>query len=300
MHVCMYAYAYSTKANRHTYTVMMSGATIGIAVMPTYYDIGVFATVLLSVMRLLQGLSVGGEFVGSLVFAIESSPPKYRVFAGSICTASATCGVSLGSWTGLLLNSVFSQEEMRQFGWRIPFFAGIFIGLFAYWARVNLEDTCDSAHTAAAETQGGGGGGGGFGEGGGGGGEVQANATHTNNSETQLPLWVALREHPKPIIVATVSTACYSFAVWFLTTFPPTLYGTLMDPPLGGGGARMWYDSQKSALFMIFYRKDPRALIFEKIPQASALALLLLHFWVLPNLGLGWGWCRRSSYDEGW
>ena len=59
-----------------------------------------------------------------------------------------------------------------------------------------------------------------------------------------MPIERALRQYPKTIVVATLSTACYSFAVWYLTTFPPVLYGTLMDPPLGGGGqsgeGRIW------------------------------------------------------------
>jgi len=104
--------------------VLMAGSTLGIGCLPTYHDIGILATVLLAFMRLLQGLSVGGEFVGSLVFAVESAPPEHRVLAGSVCTAAATGGVSLGSWTGLLLSAVLSEDEMRRYGWRLPFFGG--------------------------------------------------------------------------------------------------------------------------------------------------------------------------------
>ena len=104
--------------------VLMGGSTLGIGCLPTYHDVGILATVLLAFMRLLQGLSVGGEFVGSLVFAVESAPPEHRVFAGSVCTAAATGGVSLGSWTGLLLSAVLSEDEMRRYGWRLPFFGG--------------------------------------------------------------------------------------------------------------------------------------------------------------------------------
>ena len=172
-------------------------------------------------MRLLQGLSVGGEFVGSLVYAVESAPPARRVFAGSICTASATFGVSLGSWTGLLLNAVLTVDQMRQFGWRIPFFGGVLIGLFAYWARTHLEEiSSNEASSCRTHSE-----------------EIYSNEAASSHN---MPLWVALREHPRDIAAAALSTSCYSFAVWYLTTFPPTLYGSLMQPPLAGGGTRMW------------------------------------------------------------
>ena len=121
--------------------VLMGASTLCIGCLPTYASMGLLATILLAGMRLMQGLSVGGEFVGSLVFAIESAPAHHRVLAGSLCTASATFGVSLGSWTGLLLNATFSEDEMRAFGWRLPFLGGVLIGMFAFWARAHLDES---------------------------------------------------------------------------------------------------------------------------------------------------------------
>ena len=141
----------------------MGASTLCIGCLPTYASMGLLATILLAGMRLMQGLSVGGEFVGSLVFAIESAPAHHRVLAGSLCTASATFGVSLGSWTGLLLNATFSEDKMRAFGWRLPFLGGVLIGAFAFWARAQLEespqarsslqarDTANAQHSADAE-----------------------------------------------------------------------------------------------------------------------------------------------------
>jgi hypothetical protein len=307
---------------------LMSGSTLAIGCLPTYFDIGLLATFLLSLMRLLQGLSVGGEFVGSLIFAIESAPPEHRVFAGSVCTASATAGVTLGSWSGLLLNSVFSADQMRRFAWRLPFLGGVLIGLFALWARTNLEEShplhAEHARRArgqgaqhrganhalhntavksaqeggalagagAADADSGAGGGacagggrrlhthgrldegfscpggrgravgtggargegeggeeGGGGEGGRGGVEGEGYVKVEGEGYVkvavgrELPLVQAIVKQPKAILVATVATASYSFAVWYLTTFPPVLYHTLMEPPLGGdsdGGGRAW------------------------------------------------------------
>ena len=246
--------------------VLMGGSTLGIGCLPTYYNIGVLATALLALMRLLQGLSVGGEFVGSLVFAVESAPPARRCFAGSVCTAAATGGVSLGSWTGLLLNSALSEDQMREFGWRLPFFGGLLIGVFAYWARSNLHETtpshqegdlhhhqskhspraqgCSAAANSslppsspelAASCQ-----------------EAPQAPKGPARSTEEMPLRRALQEHPRAIIVATAYTACYSFSVWFLTTFPPTLYGTLMQPPLAPP-PQMWLLHALSSCFLSFF-----------------------------------------------
>jgi len=69
---------------------------------------------------------------------------------------------------------------------------------------------------------------------------------------SQLPLMRALREHPRAILVATASTACYSFSVWFLTAFPPTLYGALMEPALAPP-PRMWLMHALSCCFLSFF-----------------------------------------------
>ena len=75
----------------------MAGATAAMGCLPTYEDIGPLAPVLLCVLRLIQGLSVGGELVGSIVFAVESMPPERQVLGGAICMAGAIAGLTLGA-----------------------------------------------------------------------------------------------------------------------------------------------------------------------------------------------------------
>ncbi len=120
--------------------VGMAGATATMGCLPTYHDVGPLAPVRLSILRLIQGLSVGGEFVGSIVFAVESRPPHRQVLGGALCMSGAVAGLTLGSATGLILHAIFTPEQVLRFGWRIPFWCGLFIGIFALWLRREVHE----------------------------------------------------------------------------------------------------------------------------------------------------------------
>jgi MFS family permease len=113
----------------------MAAATAAMGCLPTYADIGPPATILLCLLRLVQGLSVGGELVGSMVFAVESMPENRQVLGGALCMAGCIAGLTLGSLSGLILHAALTPEEILHFGWRIPFGCGMLIGLFAMWMR---------------------------------------------------------------------------------------------------------------------------------------------------------------------
>jgi len=121
--------------------LLMAGCTFAIALIPSYDSIGIMAPVLLIGLRMLQGLSIGGEYAGSVIFIGEYSPPKRRSFLTSWLEVSILSGFLFG---GIVVNSLLwmlGEDNMRAYGWRIPFVIGGILGLVALWMRLNLEET---------------------------------------------------------------------------------------------------------------------------------------------------------------
>jgi MHS family proline/betaine transporter-like MFS transporter len=121
--------------------VAMAVPTFLVGVLPGYQTLGVLAPIALTLLRMAQGLSVGGEYTTSVVFIIERAPPARRGALGAIGACGALGGILLGSATGALLAAVMPAEAMEQWGWRIPFVVGLFVGLAGYFLRRHLPET---------------------------------------------------------------------------------------------------------------------------------------------------------------
>jgi len=103
----------------------------------------VIAPVLLVVLRLVQGLSVGGEYTTSVVFLIEGSLTRRRGLMGAFGAAAAFMGVMLGSGVGAIVAATMSPAALTQWGWRLPFLAGSTIGIAGYFIRRELQNVSD-------------------------------------------------------------------------------------------------------------------------------------------------------------
>ena len=123
--------------------VAMAVPTVLIGLLPTYAQIGVIAPVLLVVLRLVQGLSVGGEYTTSVVFLIEGSLIRRRGLMGAFGAAAAFVGVMLGSGVGAIVAATMSPAALTQWGWRLPFLAGSTIGIAGYFIRRELQSVGD-------------------------------------------------------------------------------------------------------------------------------------------------------------
>ena len=119
----------------------MAIPTFLVGILPGYETLGIMAPVLLTVLRVIQGLSVGGEYTTAMVFLIERAPPGRRGVMGAICGCGADGGVLLGSATGAALASLMSTEALSEWGWRLPFLFGLFVGLAGYALRRGIEET---------------------------------------------------------------------------------------------------------------------------------------------------------------
>jgi MHS family proline/betaine transporter-like MFS transporter len=117
----------------------MAVPTFLIGVIPDYQQIGVTASVLLVLLRLAQGISVGGEYTTSIVFVVERSLPQRRGFMGTWCLFGTCAGTLLGSAIATLLTSVLPRDVMRAWGWRLPFIFGLAIGIVGLYIRRDLE-----------------------------------------------------------------------------------------------------------------------------------------------------------------
>jgi MFS family permease len=121
--------------------LLMAAPTLAIACLPTFEQIGWFAPMLLLLMRILQGIAVGGELTGAWVFVGEHAPVKRFGFGLGSMTAGLNGGILLGSAVAYLINIHYSQEQVHAFMWRIPFILGGIFGLLSVYLRRLLDET---------------------------------------------------------------------------------------------------------------------------------------------------------------
>ncbi|WP_255987492.1 MFS transporter [Chitinolyticbacter albus] len=120
---------------------MMALPTLAMGLLPTYATAGIAAPLLLLLFRVLQGAAIGGEVPGAWVFVSEHVPGRHTGLAVGTLTAGLTAGILLGSLIATVINSSFSQTEVHDWAWRIPFLLGGIFGLFAVYLRRFLEET---------------------------------------------------------------------------------------------------------------------------------------------------------------
>ncbi len=131
-------------------SVMMGLATLGIGLLPVHAQIGTTAAVLLVVLRIFQGFSVGGEFTDSVVMLAEHAPNERRGFVASWAEMGGIVGMLLGSGIGALTSSVLGEAEMQAWGWRIPFLFGAVIAVFSVVLRRQITESPALAHVVRA------------------------------------------------------------------------------------------------------------------------------------------------------
>ena len=120
---------------------MMAIPTVLIGFLPTFEQIGIYAAFLLVFLRMVQGLSVGGELIGSVSFMVEIASQKHKGFLGSLTLGSAVGGLLLGSAVVTILGLFLGDSAMHAWGWRIPFLSGIVILIIGLWLREGMTES---------------------------------------------------------------------------------------------------------------------------------------------------------------
>lgn len=119
---------------------LMGSATFLMGVLPTYAQIGIWAPVLLILLRLIQGLGLGGEWGGALLLAVEYAPKEKRGFFGSFPQMGVTIGMLLGT-IAVSIMTLLPDESFISWGWRVPFILSALLVIFGLWIRKGIEET---------------------------------------------------------------------------------------------------------------------------------------------------------------
>lgn len=121
--------------------LLMSGATATIGLLPSYSSIGIWAAVLLTLARSVQGLSAGGEYAGAVTYVIEHAPADQRSRYSSWMPAATFASFSGAALLCYLLTVNLPAEAMDSWGWRIPFLVAVPLGLVAFYIRQRLDES---------------------------------------------------------------------------------------------------------------------------------------------------------------
>jgi metabolite-proton symporter len=161
--------------------LLMGVATTLVGLLPTYSTIGIWAAIALFVLRICQGLAVGGQWGGAMLLATEYAPPSKRGFYGSFAQVGVPIGLVLGNAFFLVLAAVQTPEAFAAWGWRIPFIASIVLIGLAMFIQLRLEDT--PAFRRLQERQ-------------------QQAQEEGDEAQQRSPVLQVIREHPKQILLA--------------------------------------------------------------------------------------------------
>ncbi|MFD4542782.1 MFS transporter [Streptomyces bauhiniae] len=120
---------------------LMTVTTALIGALPTYATVGVLAPWLLTLLRVLQGVSAGGEFGGAVAVMTEFAPPGRRGLYGAWQSFTVALGLLGGAGVAAVLASLLSETQLSAWGWRLPFLLALPMGLGALWLRLRLDET---------------------------------------------------------------------------------------------------------------------------------------------------------------
>jgi len=121
--------------------LIMGGATAAIGFLPTYATIGIAAPIILLIIRILQGLALGGEYGGAAVYVAEHVPDEKRGFYTSFIQITATLGLFLSLMVILFVQNAMSREAFSAWGWRVPFIISIFLVGISLYIRMRMKES---------------------------------------------------------------------------------------------------------------------------------------------------------------
>lgn len=256
--------------------LLMGFATVALGLLPTWYDIGIWASILLVILRLMQGFGAGAELAGAQTFVAEYVSPQSRGFYTSIIMSSTGIGI-LCSTGAFWLVTQLPEEAFMSWGWRVPFLLSALLFVVAVYIRKNLDETPEYA---AAQ-------------------EKSAN----KRQKEQVPLFILLKNSWREVLVGFCSLAGhlaygYVLSVFSLSYMTNTLgmnksdglvalmvavtANTLMTPVMGRLADRYGYTAIFSfgAIFLALF-----AFPFFSMLESGSLLLVMLGMSIAYGIG---------------
>ncbi|MDT0439142.1 glycine betaine/L-proline transporter ProP [Streptomyces sp. NPDC005840] len=183
--------------------IMMAVGTFAIGLIPSHASIGFWAPALLIFFRLVQGFSTGGEYGGASTFIAEYAPDKRRGFFGSFLEFGTLAGYVAASGLVVLLTSVFSESQMIDWGWRIPFLVAAPLGFIGLYLRLKLDETpafqkLEGGHAKTAE------------------------AADTVETSATADLGKIFTRYWRPLLLCLALVAAYNITDYMLLSYMPT------------------------------------------------------------------------------
>jgi len=182
---------------------LMAVSTLGMGLLPTYAQVGVWAPVALLLLRIAQGAAIGGEVPGAWVFVSEHVPSNRIGYACGTLTAGLTAGILLGSLVATAVNSAYSPAEITSWAWRLPFLLGGVFGLFSVYLRRLLQETPIFRELKARRAL-----------------------------AAEMPLKAVVRDHRAAVVVSMLLTWLLSAAIVVVILMTPALLQKLHGVPL--------------------------------------------------------------------
>ena len=136
---------YGRRAALTVSVTAMAVPTFLMGLLPGYETLGLLAPVALILLRMVQGLSVGGEYTSSMVFLVERAPAGHRGLMGAFICCGTTVGILLGSGVGAATAAMMTTETLDAWGWRIPFLLGIVVGVAGFILRRHVIEAAPAA-----------------------------------------------------------------------------------------------------------------------------------------------------------
>lgn len=171
--------------------LLMGLATVAVGLLPTYETFGVWAPILLILVRLFQGFSVGGEFVDSVTYLVEAAPQGKRGLAGSVANLGSTAGMLLAAGVAATVTGLAGSTLLASWAWRVPFLLGGVIATVAFYLRQELP-------------------------------EIDFEPESNSQSQHEAPLRQAIRRDPWILMATLVFTSGYGIADYLTMVLLPT------------------------------------------------------------------------------
>jgi len=260
------------------YSLLLMGvATVLMGLLPGYASIGIWAPILLVMLRFAQGFGVGGEWGGAALMAVEHAPANRRGFYGSWPQVGVPAGLVLGTGAYALLSATLSDEQFLAWGWRIPFLASALLIAVGLWIRLSVAESPIFQRTL------------------------------DERSAAKMPVLDALRTYPKQIALAAGSFVAthatfYVGSVW-LIAYATTELGYDRTTILNANVALSLSDIPMILAFGLLSDHIGRRRMF--LTGMAVLALFAIPYFLLVGTGNIWLFllgglvvqaCRSSVY----